>query len=200
MFGGERTAQVPCHGMVFGILPSNFQSLHFSSKQEWERAALQVNFGAHDLSLSDKPDASGQISEFKWWPRSLRCRSPWKSSSRLMNGKLKGVECSACPFYDTQEPLQVVRVAQEPCYWHVNRICVTGPGGCVTMTQFTAWCPLWAGENIWVLWWDSCLASSHGNRYQRGKLLCKQSANQMQKMGIRAGFSSKPQYCLILNC
>lgn len=98
MFGGEGTAHVPCHGMVFGILPSNFQSLHFSSKQEWERAALQVNFGAHDLSLSDKPDASGQISEFKWWPRSLRCRSHWKSSSGLNEWKAKRSWVQCLPF------------------------------------------------------------------------------------------------------
>lgn len=35
---------------------------------------------------------------------------------------------------------------------------------------------------------------------KRKAALQTQSANQMQKMGIRAGFSSKPEYCLILYC
>lgn len=40
-----------------------------------------------------------------------------------MRGKPEDAECRACPFYDTHGPLQVVRVAQEPCYWLVNRVC-----------------------------------------------------------------------------
>lgn len=42
---------MPCHELVFGILPSNFHSLHLSLKWEWGRAALQVSFPAHVLSL-----------------------------------------------------------------------------------------------------------------------------------------------------
>lgn len=67
----------------------------------------------------------------------------WESlSSRLMNGELEDAECCVFPFYSTQEPLQAVRAAQEPCYWHVNRACATVPSGCVTMAQFTALSPL----------------------------------------------------------
>lgn len=40
-------------------------------------------------------------------------------------------------------------------------------------TQLDA--PLQKGENIWVLWWDSCLASSQGNMCKREKWLCKHS-------------------------
>lgn len=44
----------------------------------------------------------------------------------------------------------------------------------------------------------SFLTREYGQK--RKAALQKQSANRMQKKGIRAGFSSKPWYCLILNC
>lgn len=100
MFGGEGAAQVPCHELVFDSLPSDFQSIHLSSQWEWGELLFQVNFAAHGLPLRGKPDLSGQIL-VKWWPRSLR----WRSTSRLMSGKLEDAECSACPFYDTSTTL-----------------------------------------------------------------------------------------------